>query len=178
MRRESCTRAVGSAPCRPPACVLAHSPRELPSLVPALGQLSVWTPRRGYSNSSTLDDMQYVSERRPASGHARLNPCAREMQSMQGVQTRIPGYAPTFAGFGPRSRPAGARAAGRSGTPPRAPRRRTVARRRESAARLTPDPGPTGSDPVGYGSVRRGPRTVPRGGRRSVTVFTFALPRA
>ena len=98
MRRELCTRAVGSAPCRPPACVLAHSPKEPPSLVPALGQLSVWTPRRGYFRRYA------ISERRPASGHARLNPCAGEMQSMQGVQTRIPGYAPTFSGFGPRGR--------------------------------------------------------------------------
>ena len=89
---------MGSAPCRPPACVLAHSPREPPSLVPALGQLSVWTPRRGYFRRYA------ISERRPASGHARLNPCAGEMQSMQGVQTRIPGYAPTFSGFGPRGR--------------------------------------------------------------------------
>lgn len=98
MRRELCTRAVGSAPCRRPACVLAHSPREPPSLVSAI-DMSVWT-----CVASRLHFRRYAisRERRPAPGHARLNPCAGEIQSMQGVQTRSPGYAPRLCGDAPR----------------------------------------------------------------------------
>jgi hypothetical protein len=129
VRRESCTRAVGSAPCRPPACVLAHSPREPPSLVPALGQLSVWTPRRGYTRRYAIC-ISYVSERRPASGHARLNPCAGEMQIAIYARSSNahPWLCPHFCrGFGPRagSRPAGNRGgAGGGAVGARAPRAR------------------------------------------------------